>query len=490
MKIIKNTPIILFFIFCYGYKAYSQQFPQLPQLSIGSNFSGSISELEEKLKGSNFLLPPEIQNIIRNMDKDLKSIVKVTIELNGTNYGLTDFSVDADKFVKLRTYEDLLNLYMEGKNYNQTVKDNIISFIKDNSQLNGLYRDTVGSFNPLQFFQIVNNPTNILNYTTNASAILFVGTSLLYMELVNGNYQITDKVINKLKSKFANISTMGDNYGLIIPLHFPLGTLGINIYSDFSGDINKLRKSAQKVREGDYDVILDAIDFTPLPYIQLVGQINTWNIPFSLGFRLGGLFGFEELYKMFISDIDIQALGFHLGMEFKYLIYRNNHFFTDLRLDANYDMGSLDMGFNNTFYLPISAGGVDTGLVLNGDFRTKTRWNTLSLTPKITLGYKPKEKVPYIWYFGLYFHFGADLSYGNISYKGDITIPYIYANIYRSDKIVRDLNSPTASVKGDYFYYDFKIGATMDIFFQSISFEYYIRSKRFSVNFIPFVFRF
>lgn len=490
MKIIKNTPIILFFIFCYGYKAYSQQFPQLPQLSIGSNFSISISELEEKLKGSNFLLPPEIQNIIRNMDKDLKSIVKVTIELNGTNYGLTDFSVDADKFVKLRTYEDLLNLYMEGKNYNQTVKDNIISFIKDNSQLNGLYRDTVGSFNPLQFFQIVNNPTNILNYTTNASAILFVGTSLLYMELVNGNYQITDKVINKLKSKFANISTMGDNYGLIIPLHFPLGTLGINIYSDFSGDINKLRKSAQKVREGDYDVILDAIDFTPLPYIQLVGQINTWNIPFSLGFRLGGLFGFEELYKMFISDIDIQALGFHLGMEFKYLIYRNNHFFTDLRLDANYDMGSLDMGFNNTFYLPISAGGVDTGLVLNGDFRTKTRWNTLSLTPKITLGYKPKEKVPYIWYFGLYFHFGADLSYGNISYKGDITIPYIYANIYRSDKIVRDLNSPTASVKGDYFYYDFKIGATMDIFFQSISFEYYIRSKRFSVNFIPFVFRF
>ncbi len=490
MKIIKNTPIILFFIFCYGYKAYSQQFPQLPQLSIGSNFSGSISELEEKLKGSNFLLPPEIQNIIRNMDKDLKSIVKVTIELNGTNYGLTDFSVDADKFVKLRTYEDLLNLYMEGKNYNQTVKDNIISFIKDNSQLNGLYRDTVGSFNPLQFFQIVNNPTNILNYTTNASAILFVGTSLLYMELVNGNYQITDKVINKLKSKFANISTMGDNYGLIIPLHFPLGTLGINIYSDFSGDINKLRKSAQKVREGDYDVILDAIDFTPLPYIQLVGQINTWNIPFSLGFRLGGLFGFEELYKMFISDIDIQALGFHLGMEFKYLIYRNNHFFTDLRLDANYDMGSLDMGFNNTFYLPISAGGVDTGLVLNGDFRTKTRWNTLSLTPKITLGYKPKEKVPYIWYFGLYFHFGADLSYGNISYKGDITIPYIYANIYGSDKIVRDLNSPTASVKGDYFYYDFKIGATMDIFFQSISFEYYIRSKRFSVNFIPFVFRF
>lgn len=490
MKIIKNTPIILFFIFCYGYKAYSQQFPQLPQLSIGSNFSRSISELEEKLKGSNFLLPPEIQNIIRNMDKDLKSIVKVTIELNGTNYGLTDFSVDADKFVKLRTYEDLLNLYMEGKNYNQTVKDNIISFIKDNSQLNGLYRDTVGSFNPLQFFQIVNNPTNILNYTTNASAILFVGTSLLYMELVNGNYQITDKVINKLKSKFANISTMGDNYGLIIPLHFPLGTLGINIYSDFSGDINKLRKSAQKVREGDYDVILDAIDFTPLPYIQLVGQINTWNIPFSLGFRLGGLFGFEELYKMFISDIDIQALGFHLGMEFKYLIYRNNHFFTDLRLDANYDMGSLDMGFNNTFYLPISAGGVDTGLVLNGDFRTKTRWNTLSLTPKITLGYKPKEKVPYIWYFGLYFHFGADLSYGNISYKGDITIPYIYANIYRSDKIVRDLNSPTASVKGDYFYYDFKIGATMDIFFQSISFEYYIRSKRFSVNFIPFVFRF
>lgn len=487
MKIIKNTPIILFFIFCYGYKAYSQQ---LPQLSIVSNFSGSISELEEKFKGSNFLLPPEIQNIITNMNKGLKSIVKVTIELNGTNYGLTDFSVDADKFVKLRTYEDLLNLYMEGKNYNQTVKDNIISFIKDNSQLNGLYRDTVGSFNPLQFFQIVNNPTNILNYTTNASAILFVGTSLLYMELVNGNYQITDKVINKLKSKFANISTMGDNYGLIIPLHFPLGTLGINIYSDFSGDINKLRKSAQKVREGDYDVILDAIDFTPLPYIQLVGQINTWNIPFSLGFRLGGLFGFEELYKMFISDIDIQALGFHLGMEFKYLIYRNNHFFTDLRLDANYDMGSLDMGFNNTFYLPISAGGVDTGLVLNGDFRTKTRWNTLSLTPKITLGYKPKEKVPYIWYFGLYFHFGADLSYGNISYKGDITIPYIYANIYRSDKIVRDLNSPTASVKGDYFYYDFKIGATMDIFFQSISFEYYIRSKRFSVNFIPFVFRF
>ena len=487
MKIIKNTTIILFFIFCYGYKAYSQQLPQLP---IGSNFTGSISELEEKLNGNSLLLPAEIQNIITNMDKDLKSIVKVTIEIIGTNYGLTDFSVDADKFVTIQTYEDLLKLYMEGRNYNQTVKDNIISFIKDNGQLNGLYRETVGSFNPLQFFQIVNNPTNILDYTTNASAILFVGTSLLYMELVNGNYQIADKAVNKLKSKFANVSTMGDNYGLIIPLNFPLGTLGFNIYSDIPKDANKLKEAALKVKDGDYDVILDAIDSTPLPYIQLAGQINTWNVPFSLGFRLGGLFGFEELYKMFISDIDIQALGLHLGMEFKYLLYRNNHFFTDLRLDANYDMGSLDMGFNNTFYLPLSAGGVDTGLVLNGDFRTKTRWNTLSITPKITFGYKPKEKVPYIWYFGLYFHFGADLSYGNINYKGDITMPYIYANISGSDKIIKDLTSPTATAKGDYFYYDFKIGATMDIFFQSISFEYYIRSKRFSVNFIPFVFRF
>ena len=69
-------------------------------------------------------------------------------------------------------------------------------------------------------------------------------------------------------------------------------------------------------------------------------------------------------------------------------------------------------------------------------------------------------------------------------------MPYIYANISGSDKIIKDLTSPTATAKGDYFYYDFKIGATMDIFFQSISFEYYIRSKRFSVNFIPFVFRF
>ena len=484
MKIIKNTPIILFFIFCYCHMGYTQQ--------TINTISGSIFEVEKELKDKGLYdkAPQEIKDIIENMDDDLKLVVNVTMVSDGTNYGLIDFKVDVEEFVKIQTYEDLLKFYMEGRNYNQTVKDNIISFIKDNGQLNGLYRETVGGFNPLQFFQIVNNPTNILDYTTNASAILFVGTSLLYMELVNGNYQIADKAVNKLKSKFANTSTMGDNYGLIIPLHFPLGTLGFNIYSDIPKDTSKLKESALKVKDGDYDVILDAIDSTPLPYIQLAGQINTWNIPISLGFRLGGLFGFEELYKMFISDIDIQALGLHLGMEFKYLIYRNNWFFADLRADLNYDMGSLDMGFNNTFYLPITAGGVDTGLVLNGDFRTKTRWNTLSLTPKITFGYKPKEKVPYIWYFGLYFHFGADLSYGNIHYKGDITMPYIYANIYGSDKMIKNLESPTATAKGDYFYYDFKIGATMDIFFQSISFEYYIRSKRFAINFIPFVFRF
>ena len=486
MKNKLNILLILFFIFYY--KAYSQV-----SLPFPTQIKDSISEVEKQLKTNSLYdkVPQDIKNIMDTMRDDLKSVVEITLEFDTSgNCGLTDFSVNADKFVKILTYEDILNYYMNGRNYSQNIKDNIISFIKDNSQLNGLYRETVGSFNPLQFFQIINNPTNMLDYTTNASTILLVGTSLLYMELVNGNYQIADKAVNKLKSKFANVSTMGDNYGLIIPLNFPLGTLGFNIYSDIPKDANKLKESALKVKDGDYDVILDAIDSTPLPYLQLAGQINTWNVPLSLGFRLGGLFGFEELYKMFISDIDIQALGLHLGMEFKYLIYRNNHFFTDLRLDANYDMGSLDMGFNNTFYLPISAGGVDTGLVLNGDFRTKTRWNTLSLTPKITLGYKPKEKVPYIWYFGLYFHFGADLSYGNITYKGDITMPYIYANISGSDKIIKNLVSPTATAKGDYFYYDFKIGATMDIFFQSISFEYYIRSKRFSVNFIPFVFRF
>lgn len=257
MKIIKYVLFILFFIFCY--MGYSQQVPTLPTNPI----SGSISEVEKELKNKNLYdkAPTEIKNIIDTMDEDLKSIVQITIELNGTNYGLTDFSVDADEFIKISTYENLLNLYMEGRNYNQTVKDNIVSFIKDNGQLNGLYRETVGSFNPLQFFQIVNNPTNILDYTTNASAILFVGTSLLYMELVNGNYQIADKAVNKLKSKFANVSTMGDNYGLIIPLNFPLGTLGFNIYSDIPKDANKLKESALKVKDGDYDVILDAIDF-------------------------------------------------------------------------------------------------------------------------------------------------------------------------------------------------------------------------------------
>lgn len=489
----KNIIIITFFMLLLSSIAQAQITPQFPQ-----EIKGNLLEVEQKIKaiGLENSLPDDIKTILKSTDDELKKIIEVTLTVStgttGTQIGVSDFNVNSDKFVEQLSYNNVLDLYMNERGYSSDIKQNIKNFIGNNQQLNDLYKETIESFNPLQVITIFKNPADILNYTTNAAALSFMGTSLLYMEAVNGNYQIANRAIDRLKSKFANMSTAGENYGLIVPLHFPLGTLGFNVYSDFPSDINKLKTSNKDISSGNYDIVLDAIDAVPLPYVQLVGEINTWTLPFSLAFRVGGLLGFEELYKMLITDLDVESFGFHAGMQLKALIYRNNWFFADFRLNANYDMGYLNFGFNNTFHYPVemSEDKVQTGLVFNGDFRSRTQWHTVTLTPKITFGYKAKEKVPYIHYLALYFSGGVDLTYGLLSYQGDIKFPYIYANIAGNQDVIKDLVSPTARSKNDYFYYDYKLSATLDIFYQSISVEYYVRTKRFAITFMPFIFKF
>lgn len=496
-KKVKNTKIIIIF-----FMLFLTSVAKLQAQMSGSpiEIEGTLTYIENEINNNALLLTliqskqPEIMEIINNTDEGIKNSVKITIsyDILAQTVGITDFDVDSATFVEQLKYTDILDLYMNERGYSDSIKQNIKDFIGENQQLKDLYKKTIDSFNPLQLITIFKNPADILNYTTNAAALSFMGTSLLYMEAVNGNYQIASKAVDRLKTKFANISTAGENYGLLIPMYFPLGSLGINVYSDFPTDINKLSASDKDISSGNYDVVLDAIDAVPLPYLQLVGQVNTWTAPISLGFRVGALLGFDQLYKMFITDLDIQSFGFHAGLEFKTLIYRNSWFFTDFRLSANYDMGYLDFGFNNTFYYGIQMGEdkVDTGLVFNGDFRSKTKWHTVSLSPKLTLGFKSQEKIPYIHYFALYFSGGVDLTYGLLSYQGDIKFPYIYANIAGNNDIIKDLVAPIAQSKGDYFYYDYKVSATLDIFYQSLTVEYYIRSKNFAITFMPFIFKF
>ena len=84
---------------------------------------------------------------------------------------------------------------------------------------------------------------------------------------------------------------------------------------------------------------------------------------------------------------------------------------------------------------------------------------------------------------------GVDLIYSYIDSKSQFNIDSATENIHNQTYNFY-ASMPEISIKDNYFTYDIRLGATLDIFYQSISFEYAIFSKSFSVTFIPFVYKF
>lgn len=276
-------------------------------------------------------------------------------------------------------------------------------------------------------------------------------------------------------------------------MHTPIGSLGINIYSDVPLMQLDYIKNPPK-NQNDYESLSKALEILPIPHINAYLQVNLGPIPLALTLRGGISLGFKEVYGAVVNDVEIESLGWNIGASLKAYLFRTKYFFGDLRFDFNYDVGNLKMAANNrNVYVPLYLGfngGTDTGVVFNGNAFLESKWKTFALSPKLVFGFKMQDKVPVIQYLAAYFSVGADIIFGNLESKIGVNGIGSYANIVNSSIKVDDLYIPNTSSKSSYKFYDMRIGFYFDIFYQSFAIEYGIFTKQFGVSFIPINIRF
>ncbi|MBW5411183.1 hypothetical protein E6A50_12505 [Brachyspira hampsonii] len=302
------------------------------------------------------------------------------------------------------------------------------------------------------------------------------------------NLGISSLVMDKLKRKAFFNAASGDNYGLVIPMHFPLGTIGIGTY------VNMTYETFTKYEKYDNNLVnlINSIDRVALPYVQIFSSINAWTAPLSIGLRVAFMPGYSDLFKPFITDIYVEALGVHTGLDLKFYIYRNKYIFLDMRTDFNFDYGTLELSYkNSSSYQSVYADhSINTGAFITSDANLKNKWISFAATPKIVFGFKPQGKVPYIDYFAIYGSVGVDLVYSTLDLMGKFSLNTIKSILPNSTIYDFYTDLPSFELKNSYFYYDIRFGLTIDIFYQSISIEYALYSKSFSFTFVPFVYKF
>ena len=307
-------------------------------------------------------------------------------------------------------------------------------------------------------------------------------------DIYNFNMSVGYSIEQKIKRKIQFNAASGDNYGLIIPMHYPLGTVGIGAYLNFQLE----DKTTSLSYENDFARLINSIDKVPFPYIEAFASINCWTAPMSIGLRFAFMPGYSEFYNLFVEDTKIETFGLHAAMDLKFYVYRDKYFFIDARADFNVDYGKFNLAFmndRNMFQLHNSANSSYTGAYFATSADIKSKWLSFALTPKLVGGLKLKDQVPYIDYFAVYGFIGVDLIYSFMDSDSEFGINSVTENI-NNQTYEFSTSMPKISIKDNYSSYDIRVGATIDIFYQSLSFEYAIFSKSFSVMFIPFVYRF
>lgn len=388
------------------------------------------------------------------------------------------------------TYENFLNTLISDEPEYSNIAGDIAAVLGGSAQMDTLFQEAITNLRYFELLALAQNPSSLLETTTNESVILLIGTTLGFLEAYRAQNTINNALFGKVKSRMSFVAASGGSYGLVIPTYFPLGVFGLSVYMDIP-DYN--HETVSLTSEYDYAVVANAVASAPMPYVQAFTTINFWTLPLSMGIRLGILPGFESLYKQFVTDVDMESLGFHVGVDLKYLIYRNEYFFVDFRTDLNFDMGDFKMRLNRDLYIPLELGfngGTQTGVVFNGDVFSEFSWQIFAVTPKIVGGFKFREKVPYIDYFALYGSVGVDLVFGNIKTMTGVNATSTYANIVGNQHTINDVVLPNSELKSEYFVYDVRLSVTLDIFYMSFFVEYGVLSKNIAVSFTPLVFKF
>ncbi|MEI0526709.1 hypothetical protein [Brachyspira murdochii] len=390
-------------------------------------------------------------------------------------------------------YNTFINAYIDYTGMYNNIPKETLDILTSSEQMNKLFDDGIKSFTFGELISIAQNPEKILDTTTNESVILLVGTTLGFLEVANMQQGTASVVLNALKKKTAFNAASGNNTGLLIPMHTPIGSFGINLYSDVPLlHIDYIRNSTRT--QNDYEALSKALDILPIPHVNAYLQVNLGAIPLALTFRGGISLGFKEIYGAFINDVEIESMGWNIGASLKAYLFRTKYFFGDLRFDFNYDVGNLNLDVRNrNIYVPLYLGfkgGTETGVVFNGNAFLRSKWKTFALSPKLVFGFKMKEKVPVIQYLAAYFSVGADITFGSMESTVGVNGIGSYANIVGQEITANDLYIPNSSDKQSYKLYDMRIGFHFDIFYQSLAIEYGIFTKQFAVSFIPINIRF
>ena len=400
-----------------------------------------------------------------------------------------------------QSYSDFVNSYLEINGiYNNISKEALDSLI-NNSQINDLFEQWKRGVNDQnKILDIIKNP-NLMSTNTNENVILMFGATIGYLEAANKQLETASSIVNSLKSRISFNVNSGNNSGLLIPMNTPIGSFGLNLYVD-TPVLDIIKAKTYKVGNNeeeyesinDYKSLSDAAKYIPIPHLNAYCQINLGPVPLSLTLRGGGAFGFKGLFATIINDVEVEAIGYNFGLSLKAFLFRTKYFFGDFRTDLNFESGKIGLNVKNRYvYVPVSLGnngGIDTGVVFNGNAFLESKWKAVGISPKVVVGFKFKERVPKVQYFSAYFSLGADITYGIVDSKIGINGIGSYANVEGHTLGISDLNIPTSFDKRDFWHYDMRIGFHFDIFFQSLSIEYSIFGKQFAFQIIPINIRF
>ena len=128
--------------------------------------------------------------------------------------------------------------------YDEYIK-NDIDFLSKIPSIQKLWENTykyiegLGSSN---WLAIMKDPSKIYRYTDNNDVAFLLGASSGLAYLYEGNFDKMNTLIAQLKRKINMNAASGDNYGLIIPLHYPLGTIGLSTYVNFQLPDEKMKE--------------------------------------------------------------------------------------------------------------------------------------------------------------------------------------------------------------------------------------------------------
>lgn len=391
--------------------------------------------------------------------------------------------------VVIPDFQDFLGSFINANLDYLIVSNEIMKTVLTSKELENLYKDGMKDFTETELVNIKNNPNKIFEYTTNESLILMGGTVLAVFETVKTQYNLNMALLDKFQKRLSFLAGSGNNYGMIIPMRTPLFSLAMGLYTDFPSYSKKNKTVSENYYHHNF---INGLDAVPMPYFQVSGQANLWKLPVSLGFRAGVLLGTKDLYSQFVRDIEMETSGFSIGGEIKTLIWRNDYFFLDLRADINYNMGTFKSSLEKEIYMPITLGylgGTDTGVLFDANPGFDANWKTFFVAPKLTFGFKMKDRVPYVQYLRVSFSISYDSSFIDINIKNYIKSSSAYANIEGYSKILTDIKFYDFETKKNLYYGDLRFNLTLDVFYMSLSLEYAVFSKMWSLMIIPVLIR-